>query len=126
MTTTAARLRAGSSMNHNFQSPDPNHRPARRWLPRAVAAVGAFLCAATLVAQSGTVKSNGLPIPGATVTAIKGDQKSVTTTDENGRYDFEGLAPGAYTIEVQMFGFRTERREAATPGQSDWNRQILQ
>ena len=53
----------------------------------------------------GTVKSGGLPVPGASVTAIKGDKKLYTTTDENGRYSFADLADGAWTIEVEMLGF---------------------
>src|SRR5450759_4542715 len=53
----------------------------------------------------GTVKFGGLPVPGATITATKGDQKLATTTDENGRYTFADLADGAWTIEVEMLGF---------------------
>ena len=83
-------------------------------------------CAGGAFAQSGIVKSNGLPIPGATVTATQGGRKTVTTTDENGRYDFSGLTPGACTLEVQMFGFRVERRDAQVPGQLDWTLQITQ
>ena len=40
----------------------------------------------------GTVRSGGLPIPGATVTAIQADKKVVTTTDEQGAYLFPNLA----------------------------------
>ena len=40
----------------------------------------------------GVVKSGGLPIPGATVTAIQGDKKLVTTTDEQGAYSFPDLS----------------------------------
>src|ERR1039457_3374998 len=53
----------------------------------------------------GTVKFGGLPVPGASVTAIKGDKKLLTTTDENGRYSFADLAGGAWTVEVEMLGF---------------------
>lgn len=95
-----------------------------RLLPH-IAAV-AFLCAGSAFSQSGIVKSGGLPIPGATVTATQGDHKTVTTTDENGRYSFDGLAPGSYALEVRMFGFRVERREAQVPGQLDWTLQIMQ
>ncbi len=42
----------------------------------------------------GTVKSGGLPVPGASITATKGDKKLYTTTDENGRYTFADLADG--------------------------------
>src|SRR2546427_617358 len=33
----------------------------------------------------GLVKSGGLPVPGATIIATKGDERHVTTTDENAR-----------------------------------------
>ena len=64
-----------------------------------------------LNAQTGMVKFGGQPIPGATVIATQGDHRTLTTTDESGRYDFPDLAPGAYTVEVQMFGFENARRQ---------------
>ena len=82
-----------------------------------------LLLAASLPAQTGFVKSSGLPIPGATVTAVQGARKSVTTTDESGRYEFTGLAPGPYTFEIRMFGFKAASRQIeAGPGTSaiDW------
>ena len=68
--------------------------------------------------QTGVVKFGGGPVPGATVIARQGDQRIVTTADESGRYDFSNLKPGAYTIEVQMFGFQTARRQVQVPGSS--------
>src|ERR1035437_6730822 len=53
----------------------------------------------------GTIKFGGLPVPGASVTATKGDKKLATTTDENGRYAFADLSDGVWTIEVEMLGF---------------------
>jgi hypothetical protein len=53
----------------------------------------------------GTVKSGGLPVPGATVIATQGDQRHVTTTDENGNYAFADLKDGVWKIEVEMLGF---------------------
>ena len=35
----------------------------------------------------------------------------MTTTDESGGYELPDLAPGAYTVEVQMFGFQTARKQ---------------
>jgi trimeric autotransporter adhesin len=74
-------------------------------------ALGACLCAQTGVSQIGTVKFGGQPLPGATVIAIQGDRRVMTTTDESGAYELTGLAPGAYTVEVQMFGFQTARKQ---------------
>ncbi len=59
----------------------------------------------------GTVKFGGQPLPGATVTATQGDRRAVTTTDETGAYELTDLAPGTYTVEVQMFGFQTVRKQ---------------
>ncbi len=53
----------------------------------------------------GMVKSGGLPIPGATVTATKGDKKLATTTDEQGAYTFPDLEDGTWTVTVEMSGF---------------------
>jgi trimeric autotransporter adhesin len=50
--------------------------------------------------QHGMVKSHGLPIPGATVVATKGDKKLITTTDDDGNYKFPDLEDGAWTITV--------------------------
>jgi len=55
--------------------------------------------------QRGMVKSHGLPIPGATVVATKGDEKLITTTDDDGNYKFPDLEDGAWTITVEMLGF---------------------
>jgi hypothetical protein len=53
----------------------------------------------------GIVRSNGLPVPGATVTATLGDKKVVTTTDAQGAYSFSNLADGNWTIQIEMLGF---------------------
>src|SRR4051812_8910172 len=53
----------------------------------------------------GVVKSGGLPIPGATVTALQGDKKLVTTTDEQGFYAFPDLPDGVWKVDVEMLGF---------------------
>ncbi len=35
----------------------------------------------------------------------------VTTTDESGAYEFPDLAPGTYSVEIQMFGFQSARKQ---------------
>ena len=75
------------------------------------------LCAQTNVTSKGTVKFGGQPLPGATVITTQGSHRAVTTTDESGNYELPDLAPGTYTLEVQMFGFQTAHKEAA-----DWFR----
>jgi hypothetical protein len=59
----------------------------------------------------GTVKAGGLAFPGATVTASQGDQKIVTTTDQQGVFHFSELADGTWTIEVEVLGFEKIARQ---------------
>ena len=75
------------------------------------------------VQQSGSVRSGGLPIPGATITAIQGEQKIVTTTDDAGQYTFNNLPAGQWTLQVEIFGFTPARRELSIddkPSTIDW------
>jgi len=73
--------------------------------------LGASLFAQSSLTYTGTVKFGGQPLPGATVIATQGDHHAVTTTDESGAYEFTDLAPGTYTVEVQMFGFQNARKQ---------------
>src|ERR1039457_2623766 len=76
----------------------------------------------------GTVKFGGLPVPGAAVTATKGDQKLATTTDENGRYAFADLSDGAWTIEIEMLGFAKLSNDvgiAFDAPAAEWNLKFL-
>ena len=76
----------------------------------------------------GTVKSGGLPIPGATVTATAGDKKVVTTSDERGMYTFPDLADGVWTVSVEMLGFAKLTKEigvAAEAPRAEWDLQFL-
>jgi hypothetical protein len=56
-------------------------------------------------AQSGFVKSGGQPIPGATITITQQSKSLSTVTDGDGHYTFPPLAPGAWNVTVEMFGF---------------------
>src|SRR5262249_24963508 len=69
------------------------------------------LCPLLAVEQSGTVRSNGLAIPRATVIATQGAQRLITTTDDSGRYTYPSLTARAWAIEVELF--------ASTPGRRD-------
>ena len=51
---------------------------------------------------------SGAAIPGATITLTGPDHAAkVAQTDEQGRYAFRDLAPGAYTVEISTQGFST-------------------
>jgi hypothetical protein len=81
----------------------------------------------TCLAQTGVVKSEGQPIPGATVKATQGDRILLTLTDDSGAFKFDGMTPGAWNVEVDMFGFSQARREvqvAATPTKIDFTLQL--
>ena len=85
-----------------------------------------FVTVATLAAAEyhGTVKSGGLPIPGAAVTATQGEKKLTTTTDEQGVYSFPNLENGAWTISVEMLGFGKITREvtiASAATAAEWD-----
>ena len=78
-------------------------------------------------AQSGTVKAGNQPIPGATVRATQGERSLVTLTDDNGAFRFDGMTPGAWVIEADMFGFDHSRRDvliAPTPTNLDLTLQL--
>jgi hypothetical protein len=67
-----------------------------------------FAAALVLVGQ---VMFAGLPVPGATVTAIRGDRRIVVTTDERGVYRVGELDEGAWTLRVEMLGFAAATRD---------------
>ena len=78
-------------------------------------------------AQSGTVKAGSQPIPGATVRATQGERSLVTLTDDNGVFRFDGMTPGAWVVEADMFGFDHVRREiqvVSTPTSLDLTLQL--
>ena len=108
---------------------DRNLARFRSALPSVISvrAIGVLIVAAVaLPAQQpasvevrGTVRSAGLAIPGATVTATQGAQKVSTTTDDDGRYDL-ALPRGTWSIQVEMMAFSTARRDV-TVGEAPVN-----
>jgi hypothetical protein len=79
--------------------------------------------------QSGTVKSEGQLIPGATVRATQGDRVLTTVTDANGTFTLDKMTPGAWTVDVNMFGFEASRREiqiGASPTKIDFTLDLRQ
>ncbi len=50
-------------------------------------------------------------IPGAVVKATQGDKILSTMTGEKGEFQLEGITPGTWVIEADMFGFDHLRRE---------------
>jgi len=90
----------------------------------------ACMAVAALLASEhhGIVRSNGMPVPGASVTAVKGDKKVATTTDENGMYSFPDLEDGVWTITVDMLGFGKNTKEVAVTPQApspEWDLKLM-
>jgi len=93
-------------------------------------AVLAWLAVSGLAAAEhrGQVSFNGLPVPGATVTATGGEKKFVAVTDQQGAYSFADLADGVWTIQVEMLCFATVKQEVAVaPGAPNpvWELKVL-
>ena len=100
-------------------------------LPRiSLIALALILVALPLAAveDHGSVKFGGMPVPGATITATQGDKKVVTITDAQGNYAFPDLAPGTWTVQVDMLCFEPMKRELTiAPGiaSESWELKLL-
>ena len=90
-------------------------------LIRAIVWLLVFLLAvcqpATLLASDyfGQVTFNGLPVPGATVTATQGQSKTTATTNQDGIYHLADIADGLWTLTIELFGFATITRDVTVP-----------
>lgn len=78
-----------------------------------------LLASVSVLAQSsvtgtltGTVTSDGAPLPGATITAtspqLQGSRTAVS--DANGNYNIAALPPGDYTVRIELQGLQTVTR----------------
>jgi trimeric autotransporter adhesin len=100
------------------------------WKKRLKISLLALLAIVPLAASesNGMVKYGGLPLPGATVTATRGDQKIVVVTDGDGAYLFPDLADGAWNFEVEMLCFETAKQEimvAKDAPAAQWDLKLL-
>ncbi|MDZ4801621.1 MAG: TonB-dependent receptor [Bryobacteraceae bacterium] len=76
-----------------------------------------FLCSVVAYGATltGVVRVEQQPIPGATVVAVQGDRKLTATTDEMGSYTLALPAGGEWSVTVEMFGFKPEKRTISDP-----------
>ena len=97
---------------------------------RAVLSTALCLCAVRAGAtdHAGRVIFGGLPVPGATVTAIQRDGERVTITDQDGVFRFAALDEGSWTIRVEMLGFASATQDVtviADAPASAWELKLL-
>jgi hypothetical protein len=90
----------------------------------------AWLTALPLFATEhhGRVTFNGVPVPGATVTASRGGRQVVTTTGSDGLYSFTCLEDGLWSMDLKMPGFAEAKQNIGiAPGASamEWQLKIL-
>ena len=66
-----------------------------------------LVCSSLAVASPyrGVVTFGGLPLPGATVTATQGTITKTAVSDTDGTFQFDDLADGKWTIDIQMQTF---------------------
>ena len=82
----------------------PNPAPPAASVPQAAAApAGSAIAAASPF--RGVVTFGGLPLPGATVTATQGTTTKTAISDVDGTFQFDDLADGKWTIDIQMQAF---------------------
>ncbi len=86
---------------------------SRLVLTTLLAACGLFASS-----QKGTVRFGGLPVPGATVTVSKGEQKLSTVTGLDGGYNFPDLPDGDWTLRVEMLAFEPSEKKLAISGEA--------
>ncbi len=69
-------------------------------------------CSVAVAAEHhGQVSFNGLPVPGAVVTATQGGKTITAISDRDGNYVFADLPDGVWKLEVAMTGFATLQRQ---------------
>jgi hypothetical protein len=68
---------------------------------------------------AGRVLFSGLGVPGAIVTATRGDRSVSTVSDEGGAFRFADQDDGTWTIRVEMSGFVAMSRDVTLPRPTD-------
>src|SRR5262245_21970243 len=112
-----ARSRKGSGAPRpKDEGRQPSYTPMRTLLTIILAGLPVVLTASDYFGQ---VTFNGLPVPGATVTATRGERTASATTNQDGIYHFTDLVDGVWRVTVEMLGFEPVTHEIAVPAESD-------
>ena len=76
----------------------------------------------------GQVQFGGLPVPGVSLTATRGDQTLTAVTDPQGAYNFPDLPEGTWKFHIEMLGFAPIDRDVlVAPGApaAAWDLEML-
>ena len=75
---------------------------------------------------SGTIyDTTGGVLPGVEVVLVdKNEITSVVASNANGRFEFPAVAPGKYTLGINLAGFRALRQEFELRDARDWSRAV--
>src|SRR5262245_57972451 len=101
-------------------------RPEGRVRTRIGWAIVLAVAASAAVAAAehrGQVRFSDVPVHGATVQATQADKTFRVLTDPEGRYVLSDLTDGTWTIQVEMPGFETIRKDVKIPEDTaavDW------
>jgi trimeric autotransporter adhesin len=71
---------------------------------------------------SGQATTEGVPVPGATVTATQGENRIVTITDQQGKYTLPASVDDSWTVQIEMQGFYPCKGAAST---ASWELKLL-
>jgi hypothetical protein len=98
--------------------------------PWSLVLCAVLLASAVLTAsdQQGQVRFGEVPVHGAVVQATQGDTTHRTLTDPQGRYSLPELSDGTWTIQIEMPGFETARRDLVVTKEAaavEWNLRML-
>src|SRR5262249_9373538 len=78
--------------------------------------------------HAGRVVFGSVPMPGVSVTAVRGDVPKTTATDEQGAYRLADLAEGVWSLRVEMLGFATIAESVTVGGDAPaptWQLKLL-
>ena len=79
-------------------------------------ATGSFAQETTGTLTRRVVDSQGLAMPGVTVTATGAQGSKSATTDGDGRFRIPFMTPGAYDVQAELQGFKTVKQTGVTVG----------